>query len=143
MWAFGENSPEADADDSDWFTRARLDEIAGANLYSYVANDPLGFVDEEGLERRPGGSKGERGRTAKPEGTKNPDKKFRKDPVTGRYKFRGPDGKWRVKPPGWVPLPRIPQALLPFPTNVLFDLCRKHLLPASMCEPDPNSCPST
>jgi len=56
--------------------------------------------------------KGERKLTGKPEGTPNPGKKARpsrKNP--GRYEVKDPHtGKWKLKPPGWVP---VPQPVLP------------------------------
>lgn len=47
--------------------------------------------------------KGERGRTAKPEGTMNPGKKFRWDEKSGRWKYKDANGKWKLKPPGFTP----------------------------------------
>jgi RHS repeat-associated protein len=45
----------------------------------------------------------ERGRTAKPDGTSNPDKKFKYNEKTGRWEYKDKNGKTLVKPPGFVP----------------------------------------
>lgn len=52
--------------------------------------------------------KGERGKTAKPDGTPKPLKHFKKDDA-GRWWFKDPhSGKWVLKPKGWKP----PEAIL-------------------------------
>jgi len=48
--------------------------------------------------------KGEGGKTAKPDGTANPTKKFRRDKKTGRWKYIDPHtGQPKLKPPGFEP----------------------------------------
>jgi RHS repeat-associated protein len=52
-----------------------------------------------------GRGKGERGRTAKPDGTPDPTKHGRWDEARKRWKIKDPNGKWIEKPPGWQPPP--------------------------------------
>ena len=77
----------------------------GLNRFAYVENDPLNWIDPEGLAKFGGGGKGERGLTRSPSGTPNPYKHMKphptdpnkviyKDPVTGK-KIEKP------KPPGY------------------------------------------
>ena len=49
------------------------------NIYRYVWNDSINWYDEDGLKGR-GGGKGERGRTARPDGSGNEYKHYRPDP---------------------------------------------------------------
>ena len=82
----------------------RIDWSDGLNLYAYVNNDPVDFVDPEGLagqRGRPGRDRpwqGDPGRTHSPDGTPNPDKKFRPDPTDPDnwviYKDRIPGRKY-------------------------------------------------
>ena len=55
-----------------------------------------------GRSGRGGHGKGERGRTARPDGTNNPGKHFRQNP-DGTWKYQDSNGKWRNKPPKWRP----------------------------------------
>jgi hypothetical protein len=48
--------------------------------------------------------KGERGATARPDGTPKPMKKFRYNKKKGRWQYKNPHtGKWMDKPPNWKP----------------------------------------
>jgi hypothetical protein len=58
-------------------------------------------------------AKGERGRTAKPEGTDNPSKKFRYDEKSKRWWYKDQNGKKILKPPGYEP----PKGLFPILGN--------------------------
>ena len=50
-------------------------------------------------------ARGERNRTARPDGGPNPNKKFRENKKTGRWEYKDQNGKTVRKPPGWKPPP--------------------------------------
>ncbi|MDA3877127.1 MAG: RHS repeat-associated core domain-containing protein [Halothiobacillus sp.] len=67
-----------------WLSRDPIRELGGTNLYGYVGNDPLNWVDLSGLERKPG---------------KTPNKRWPKPPtsVCGKNPKWNPDGYWEGK----------------------------------------------
>ncbi|HEV2233469.1 MAG TPA: RHS repeat-associated core domain-containing protein [Terriglobia bacterium] len=83
-------------------------ELSGGdiNVYRYVSDDPVDWIDPDGLGKQRGGQgKGERKQTGRPEGTPNPAKHARPSKQKpGCWEVKDPHtGKWVVKPPGWVP----------------------------------------
>ncbi|XAK01767.1 RHS repeat-associated core domain-containing protein [Vandammella animalimorsus] len=99
-----------------------------SNLYGYVLQDPVNFVDPEGLARFGGPRRGERNRTARPDGTNNPFKHMEQHPTKPNkviYKDANGQKKEKNKPPGfdeakprkkngWIDLELL-EALLPWP----------------------------
>ena len=98
---------------------------AGPNVYAYADGDPIGISDPLGLM-----GKGERGRTAKPEGTGDPFKHMKPHPTDpSKVKFRDPhtgkeydkpkphgfDDWWKKKHPQPKPTPT-PQPTTPTAT---------------------------
>ena len=74
------------------------------NLYGYVLQDPINWIDPDGRARFGGRGKGERGRTARPDGTGNPYKHTRPDPTDPtKILQKDADGKWikKAKPEGY------------------------------------------
>jgi RHS repeat-associated protein len=81
-----------------------LFEGGDTSLYGYVLQDPINWIDPEGLARFGEKRKGERNRTARPDGTKNPYKHTRPDPNDStKILQKDADGKWmkKVKPEGY------------------------------------------
>ncbi|RMX09560.1 RHS repeat-associated core domain-containing protein [Vandammella animalimorsus] len=99
-----------------------------SNLYGYVLQDPVNFVDPEGLAKFGGPRRGERNRTARPDGTNNPFKHMEQHPTKPNkviYKDANGQKKEKNKPPGfdeakprkkngWIDLELL-EALLPWP----------------------------
>ncbi len=74
------------------------------SLYGYVLQDPINWIDPDGRARFGGRGKGERGRTARPDGTGNPYKHTRPDPTDPtKILQKDADGKWikKAKPEGY------------------------------------------
>lgn len=135
LWVFGRSR------DYQWgvydpLMENELDEGA-SNPFAYAMNRPSAIVDYFGLQTRGG-----RRITGKPSNTPNPTKKFRWDPKKQRWKFKDKrTGKWRFKPPGWVPPGAgIGPVILPNPNSLLPVGCKLGLFPPDMCYPAGGSC---
>ena len=81
---------------SRFLSEDQLGIAGGINLYAYVEGSPTRYVDPFGFNK---GNKGERGRTASPDGTKDPFKKMKPHPDPTKVWYKDPHtGKDSVKP---------------------------------------------
>ena len=76
--------------------------VVVAGTVAIVSSSNSRRIETRGASGHGGHGKGERGRTAKPDGTNNPGKHFRQNP-DGTWKYKDSNGKWRNKPPKWQP----------------------------------------